>query len=165
LYVLDFSGLLITVDATEGHISDVLALPGQPHRILVSPDGSKAYIANNALDQLYIVNLHSRRVISTIDLGGSQWAMDISLDGQYLFVPLFNGKEVVVINTSTNEIVRSFGTTGNPTAVLLDQPVFKVFLSPIKSDSANLTYSSPFTPDLFAGLTIPTYSYESGNNP
>ncbi len=131
LYVLDFNGLLITIDAIEGTIYDVLALPGQPHRILISPDGSRAYIANNSLDQLYIVDLHMHGVVSTIDLGGSQWAMEISPDGQYLFVPLYDDKKVIVIDTSTNEVVRTFNTTGNPTAVLLDQPTFRIFLTPV----------------------------------
>ncbi|MDY6874650.1 MAG: PKD domain-containing protein [Chloroflexota bacterium] len=120
LYVVDSLGrALYTVDASSYQIVDFLAIPGLPHRILVTSDGSKAYIANYARNQLSVVDLSEHRVIEDIDVQASQWAMDVSEDGSQLFVPLYDSDEIVAIDTATDTVVRRFVLSGHPTAVYL----------------------------------------------
>jgi YVTN family beta-propeller protein len=119
IYVVDFFGALHTVHINTFQHMAMLALPGAPHRIAITPDGAKAYVANHAAGFLSVVDLASNKVTAQIEMGSPQWSMDMSPDGSLLFVSLYESKEVAVVNTQLDQIVRKVATPGKPTAVHL----------------------------------------------
>ena len=66
-------------------IADV-ALPGEPHGMVLSPDGKTIYVVQRKLDQIAKVDVATRRIVKTGPVGKRPDMIAISPDGDSLFV-------------------------------------------------------------------------------
>jgi YVTN family beta-propeller protein len=82
--------------------------------IAVSPDGSTLYADNNNTDVVYVINIATKAVSSTIALGNAPNSMVLSPDGSRLYVLEDKADTVAVINTATDTVAATIAMPSEP---------------------------------------------------
>lgn len=142
----------------------------------ISPDGRFAYVAFWFTDDVYKIDTHTDKVVSTIALNNNFWpAMAISGDGQTIAVSNTDNYQVSLINTTTTNtqyinnamIVNPYGITGNAafdTLYITSQfgnTIYKYTngnVTTISVDGNALTTRTGNTPDPYEIGMSPDYS-------
>ena len=92
---IDISRLLATVrarrqpfandlSASAEYVTSRISVGRNPRGLALSPDGKRLYVANRLDDTLSVIDTHSQKVTSTVDLGGPK-ATDALRRGERLF--------------------------------------------------------------------------------
>lgn len=113
-----------------------------PHEIVLAPDGRTAYISNNGIlwmqyageggNTISIVDVKTRALIGTIDLGTHRRPHGLALDGKrnLLYSTIENPDGMVMIDLATRKVVRRFDVKGeDPHMVLLSPDGETAFVS------------------------------------
>ena len=74
----------------------------------------KLYVDNTAGDSVSVIDLGTRRVIHEIHVGRHPHGLGVSPDRRQLYVSVEDTHVVAVIDTATDQIVRTISTTGRP---------------------------------------------------
>jgi YVTN family beta-propeller protein len=82
--------------------------------IAVSPDGSTLYADNNNTEVVYVINIATKAVTSTIALGNAPNSMVLSPDGSRLYVLEDKADTVAVINTATDAVAATIAMPSEP---------------------------------------------------
>ena len=120
LYVTNMtSGTLSVVDLGSFTVARTIALGGVPQDVVVSPDGTELYVANEA-GLLQIVDLASDNV--TNGGAGTEYlfGMALSPDGKVLVGSRPGSGQVVVIDRVSRQLLTTINTTGTPRRVAFD---------------------------------------------
>ncbi len=91
---------LLILDPAKGEVVGTVEIPGDPHGLVLSPDGTRAYMVQRKLNQLAIVDTASRRVIKTAQVGKRPDMLAISSDGATLYVTSRNENKLLVVSAS-----------------------------------------------------------------
>lgn len=83
-----FSGSVAFVDL-KALKSTTMPLPGAPYDVVLSPDGSTAYVSVSQLDHVAIVNVTERKVVGTLPTGRRPRSLALTPDGSVLAVGNF----------------------------------------------------------------------------
>lgn len=75
--------------------------------VTVSPDESKAYIANWVSGNISVVDVKERKFLYSIPVGGTPRGMAFSRDGKYLYVCRYDNGSIVKIDTVTAKIEKT----------------------------------------------------------
>ena len=90
-----------------------------PTGIAFSPDGAKAYVANQLDNNVSVINVATAQVIATISTGDfATFAVQVSLDGSRLFIGT-NGNVVFIVDTGNNQIIGSATVGDAPNAFVV----------------------------------------------
>jgi YVTN family beta-propeller protein len=101
------------VDAKTLAIIKSIPLSGRPNNITVSKDGKKIYVAIAALPgAVEVIDATSLTSIKTIPTRGAEHNVYITPDGKYLVAGSVGGRNVTVIDTSTDKEVWSLFDKG-----------------------------------------------------
>lgn len=106
-YVTSGTDSVVVIDTTDNSIvttiTDALNL-SSPDGIVVTPDGSKAYVANGSglFDRVTVLDLETNTISTTIPVGGTPQGVAITPDGSLVFVANSTDNTVSVIDTSTD---------------------------------------------------------------
>ncbi|MCZ8517314.1 beta-propeller fold lactonase family protein [Paenibacillus filicis] len=80
-----------------------------PSAIAITPDGSRAYVANFGNDTVSVINTETNTVMATVTLpaGSQPTAIAITPDGSRAYVANFGNaaNTVSVINTASNTVI------------------------------------------------------------
>src|SRR5262249_54672596 len=79
-------GFLNFFDAATQRFGDEIAVGGNPFRIVLSPDGSRAYVANLTGPSVSVVDLAARRVSATFRVPAQPTGLAVAPDGGTLYV-------------------------------------------------------------------------------
>ncbi len=109
--VMDGSNTIAIVDIDAQEIVGRIAVAGNPHGGALAPDGRHLYAASMGSTEIYVVDTRARAVTKTIDIGSISHHSAITADGRFLYVA---ADQVVVIDTSTDQVVARVGTQGQP---------------------------------------------------
>lgn len=98
-----------------GHPCDPAVRGEDPHDIVISPDGGRAYVVNRSTDNLHVIDLAINQVVEVIDLypeashplGPAPNRVAITPDGGRLVVTNAHDSSVAVIDTATNTVVKT----------------------------------------------------------
>lgn len=124
----------------------VAAIPvGTPYEVLLSPDGSRAYVTNvGVTSTIEVIDTATNTVIASIPTPHVYRYMAISPDGTRLYVPdrVINGAGITVIDTTTNSVVANIPLPGAAANGLAITP-----------DGSHLYIGSQFTGDIFIADT------------
>ena len=106
IYVATYRGYLIRVSTVTGKAGRPIRIAGHPTQIVVSPDGSTAYVLEPSLG-VGVVNL-ATNTASFIKMP-SAWSLAITPDGRTLYVlntvPCCTGATVTPIDTATLKLL------------------------------------------------------------
>lgn len=100
-------GEIIAVDATTSEIAWRFPVSGQPHHLVVAPDGSRAYVPIRDRNYVEVVDLHNREVVGTAPCGWGPHGTRISADGKLLYVGTMWHDTLTVIDTTTLKQVQT----------------------------------------------------------
>lgn len=114
-----------------------------PHALVVSPDGSRLYVANQIQSSpgtagsvnLFIINTANNAVMNTIGLGYSPCcalnplSVCISPDGTRVYVSKYHSNTVSVINTSTNAVIAVVPVGNNPSGMAISPDGSKIYVT------------------------------------
>lgn len=82
-----------------------LAVGQSPSRVVISPDGARAYVSNNSSNTVSVINTATHKVVDTLRGFNSPIGMVMHPDGSRLYVSNFRGNSVTAINTATQAAV------------------------------------------------------------
>ncbi len=79
-------GYVQVFDVPTGRFTERIQVDGNPYRIVLSPDGARAYVANLTGPSVSFVDLGARRVTATVALPPQPTGLGVSPDGSTLYV-------------------------------------------------------------------------------
>jgi YVTN family beta-propeller protein len=117
VYAADPVGGVAVIDAATNTITTVIPTPLGNHVFLVgSPDGTRLYVGNGNLGDIYIIDTATNTVIDTIAENATgpvgMYALAISPDGTRLYASNHHGDAVNIIDTATKLQIGSIPQPG-----------------------------------------------------
>lgn len=110
-----------------------------PGVLAVTPDASKVYVANTGDGTLSVISVKDNAVQgSPIALGGVPVSIAVQSSGTYVFVVNSSGGAFSVIDTSTDKEVQRFSGLSNPTKVVWDNALQRVYVVNSGSNTINI---------------------------
>ena len=97
--------------ATDTLVGLSIAVGAYPQSVVVTPDGSKVYVANYGSASVSVIDTASDIVIGSIEVGSYPDGLAVTPDGSRVYVANQLGNSVSVIATATNTVI------GSPIAV------------------------------------------------
>ena len=122
--------------------------------MVVTPDGSKVYVANRATNTVSVIATATNTVVgSPITVGTNPVGVAVTPDGSKVYVANFGSNTVSVIDTATNTVVGSPITVGsNPEGVAVTPDGSKVYVAnqnggtvSVIATATNTVVGSPIT--------------------
>lgn len=112
-------GTISIINVAEGRLIDEIKIGDSvSHGIAVSSDGKKLYTGNLENGEVFILDINSKEIISTINTGRNLHGIDITPDGRYLFTTSGDtqeGKEfnyINIIDTMNDKIIKTLESDG-----------------------------------------------------
>lgn len=122
-----------------------------PTGVAFSPDGSRAYVANQLDNNVSVIDVASSQVVATISTGGlSTFAVQVSLDGSRLFIGT-NGTTVFIVDTGNNQIIGSAEVGAAPNAFVVAPDNRIIYVSSFAGGTVTEL-------DMFTGAVLRTFS-------
>ena len=117
----------IASDRQTNFRGDVIFLPtgfrkeeGTPVDVLISRDGSLAYVALGRANHVAVVDVPNRKVIAYVLVGRRAWGLALSADEKTLYVANGLSDDVTIVDTGALRPVTSVPTGRVPYDVLID---------------------------------------------
>ncbi len=113
VYVANYGDNTVSVVDTST-FSTIATIPVgiEPEGIAITPNGKLAYVADYGAKAVSVINTSSNKVLYTVtSLGGNPEGIAITPNGKLAYVSI-SGSVIVVINTTTNSIITTIGTSG-----------------------------------------------------
>jgi YVTN family beta-propeller protein len=118
MYVTARDGASVSeIDMRTGSVLRTLTVPGRPHGIAISPDGSTLYVADDSNGDVVFVNRATGAIARRIPAWGA-FGIAISPNGNTLFVTT-NAGRIVVIDVPSATILKDVDTMGQPRQILV----------------------------------------------
>ena len=127
----------------------------ETHMFVISPDGRRAYTANNGAGSVSVLDLRARTLLATIPVSKKVQRVTVSPDGKYVFTQDQETPRVVVIDTATNAVVRSISLPRIPYSsvitpdgrwLLANSESGKLFVVDLASGALTKTFDTPDVP-------------------
>lgn len=112
------SDVVRVVDATARRVIADVPVGGGPEAVVVSPDGTRAYVSRARAASVAVVDASSLTVVADIALPGPGRALAVSPDGGRLVAASLDGKEIWFIDTATGRPLSRIGGFGRIAALL-----------------------------------------------
>jgi YVTN family beta-propeller protein len=106
---------IISLDTLK--VVDTIPTRGEPDALVLTPDGSRLYVANRATNNVSVIDTFSHSVIRTIPVGNEPAALTISRDGRHVYVANLESSNISVIATDSNTVEATVPTPSTPSAV------------------------------------------------
>src|SRR5262249_50807459 len=102
----DLSRKLLIIDPKSGKVEASIDTDGTGHWVVVTPDGSKAYVANKD-DRKFvsIIDLKARKMTGQVPMPKGTQGITMSPDGKRVIAIDFTDPKFYVIDTATDKIV------------------------------------------------------------
>ena len=108
---------IILLDLAKGaHLAEI-AIPGEPHGMIMSLDGKRLYVVQRKLNQVAVVDPHSRKVIKTARFGKRPDMVAITPDGDTLFVVSRDENKLYKVSTKDMTVQGAARTSEGPHGV------------------------------------------------
>lgn len=125
-----------------------------PSGIAVTPDGSRVYVANDASDNVSVIDTSTNTVIATITAPANSQEIAISPNGLFAYLTNENNATVSIINTSNNTITGTIPVGMGPTGVAFTTDGSLAYVA--NATSANVSVINTSTSLVTATVTAGT---------
>jgi YVTN family beta-propeller protein len=92
---------------------------GRPVDIVLSPDGTRAYVSHGQSGDVRVLETESMKVVAVIPTGPRTWWAALTPDGRFLYVTVGRAGEVVMIDTTSNAVARRITAGALPWGVAI----------------------------------------------
>jgi YVTN family beta-propeller protein len=134
----------------------------QPEDIVITPDGTYAYVSNRGSSNVSVIDTSNNTVIATVPVGIQPNSIAITPNGAFAYVANLTSNTLSVIQTSTNSVVATipmtapFGSlipSAPPTSQSITQPLSPTAPNPFNFGPHALTVQYPAGTS-FSGVTM-----------
>lgn len=109
---------VIVIDLLNGEQVAVIAVPGEPHGLVLSPDEKIVYVVQRKLNQLAVIDVASRQITKTsAPLGQRTDMIAVSSDGKTLYVTSRNEDSLLVVSAQDLKLIATIPTGKEPHGV------------------------------------------------
>ena len=116
-YVANFgSNSVSVIDTSSNTVVTTVPVGTQPNGVAVTPDGTRAYVANGGGD-VWVISTSNNTVLAKVVVGGYPTAVAITPDGTRAYVTRANGNSVSVIATSSNTVTATISVGTAPAGI------------------------------------------------
>lgn len=103
---------LLLMNPRTGSVEAEIDVPGEPHGLVISPDGKTVYVGQRGLNQIAMIDTASRNIVKTTPLGQRPDMMAISSDGKTVYVAIRDENKLAVVSASDLSLTTKIGTDG-----------------------------------------------------
>jgi YVTN family beta-propeller protein len=128
LYVTSMRGPLSTVNVKNNTVVRTWSSSGLLQDVVVSPDGGTLYVAHED-GGIEVLNAATGAVASRISTGAGVFGLKLAPDGRSLYATQPSAGQVLVIDRTTGQIVRTFSVGGIPRRVAFDRATGRALVS------------------------------------
>ncbi len=142
------NGNLVTIiDTASDTVVKSLTVEAKPFAIAITPNSSKAFVANSAGNSVSVIDLSNNSFSKTIDAGDGFVSLEpvaivISSDGAQAFVANRGSNDVAIINTQTENVVRTEAVGATPTGLALLPDDSRLYVSNRDDDTISVLNTS-----------------------
>jgi YVTN family beta-propeller protein len=115
-------GFVTLVDAVKHQSMKKIQLgePGvvKPMHVIVSADGSKAYVSSGRGKKVFILNTATNEIAGSVEVGKRPWGIALSPDGKMLFAADGPSNSIAVVDLATNTVVKQVKVGDGPWGVI-----------------------------------------------
>lgn len=127
------------IDANLAAVRFYLNVGPSPGAVAITPNLNKAYVANTGDGTLTAISLVDNAVQgSPIQIGGVPTSLAAQNTSTYVFAVNSSGGSLSVIDTSSNQEVQRFSGLSNPTKVVWDSSLQRVYVVNSGSNTINI---------------------------
>jgi len=106
---------VLLVDVQGGEVVEVLETQQEvSHMVAVTPDGSRAFVANIGSGSVTALDLSGRKVLAHISTGAGTEGIDVTPDGRQVWVTSREADTVSVLDASSLEVLASLPSASFP---------------------------------------------------
>ncbi len=103
---MDMSGKVLVYDATTYALKNTITVGMMPAELTFSSDGTKAYVANGDDNNVSVISVATKAIITTVAVGNNPVGAWPGTNGQ-MFVDNEDGQSISVIKAADNTIVQT----------------------------------------------------------
>lgn len=92
-------GAVWVIDTSTHAVVDKVSVGAHPAHVVVTPDGSLAYVTNGGDNSVSVIDTSARKLVATIAVGQFPHGLRVSPDGKEVYVANLKGGTVSVIDT------------------------------------------------------------------
>ncbi|MER6618025.1 YncE family protein [Streptomyces xantholiticus] len=111
------------IDTATNTVIDTINVGATPQGVAITPDGTRAYIADRAMDRVAVVDTATNTLLTTIPVGDGPQEVAVTPDGTRVYVTNLDSDDVSVIDTATNTVIDTATNTVVDTVPVGDGPV------------------------------------------
>jgi len=138
LYLASNNALSVINTGTNAITNIALGLGSSPLGVALSPDGSKAYVTDNAPGTLTVVSTATGSILSVIPVGDSPDCVTVSPDGSRVYVANGNSNSVTVINAVNNTLITTVTVGAYPYGIAETPDGTKVYVTNYMGSSVSV---------------------------
>ena len=112
------------IDIAQQKILHNFSVAGDPHMVLLSPDGGILYVTQPALGQVSELAARTGRVLCTVGIPGHPSLLALSADGSLLYVAGETNSQVTVLDTATCSVQQTYQTNEDVSGLAVTIVVF-----------------------------------------
>jgi len=98
-------GAVWVIDTSTYAVVDKVSVGAHPAHVVVTPDGSLAYVTNGGDNSVSVIDTSARKLVATIAVGQFPHGIRVSPDGKEVYVANMKGGTVSVIDTASQKEV------------------------------------------------------------
>lgn len=107
-------GAVWVIDTRTHAVVDKVSVGAHPAHVVVTPDGSLAYVTNGGDNSVSVIDTSTRKLVVTIAVGQFPHGIRVSPDGKEVYVANMKGGTVSVIDTASQKEVAQLPVGKSP---------------------------------------------------
>lgn len=115
-----------------------MSVGNHPSDIIISSDGTKAYVTNTGSNTVSVINTATNSVTTNVPVGDHPSDIAVTPDGTKVYVANWQGNTVSVIDTTTNTVVSTVPVGITPLGVALTPDGTKAYVTNAESDNISV---------------------------
>jgi gliding motility-associated-like protein len=144
-------GTVDIINTVTHNITATIDVGESPLGVVMSSDGSKIYVANQGSNFISVINANTGATIGQIPLNQGASSLAATFDGSQLYVSA--GASVSVINTASNQVIKTIGVGLNPVSMAVSPDDKKVYV--VNEDSRSVSVIDNQTKTVIATVDLP----------
>lgn len=152
----DTPGSISVIDTATDTVSSVIPIPmymaylrNGPQAIAITPDGTKAFVANNESDSYSVIDTATDSLIVpnhfALPVGSLPFYVAVSPDGNDVYFPNFGTDNVSRVSASTNALIANIAAGNGPSFLAVAPDSSKVYVANVSSSDFTIVYPATNT--------------------